>query len=347
MDAGEKLRIIPSCVCASSYAGSRLRWTLAGAALFALQLFARAVEARPGNIDLTWNAPIGCPDREQVLTSIRELMGDSVAASDVAVRIDVARIDARLVLRLALKAEGSSAERTMESTDCDELARGAALVVAFAAGTEPPKRPSSAPAPSVPAKSEAAAWHHASAAASPAREGAGQAATAVPRRRTLVWSASFGLDSGTFPRTSIGGALGARVDLRPFSGGFEALVLLPQDIDTRTGGGRFWAAALALRPCASLHYARLRLLPCLVADMEMMVAEGRGLTFRQEGVVWFPRFGAGAELGYVFTPKFSVVTGAWVLGAPSRPTFVIDGTVPIHSPGTWTVRWQTGLEFAL
>jgi hypothetical protein len=141
--------------------------------------------------------------------------------------------------------------------------------------------------------------------------------------------------------------LAARFDAPPFSGGFEALVLLPQDIDTTTGGGRFWAAALALRPCASLHYARLRVLPCLVADMEMMVAEGRGVAFRQEGVVWFPRFGAGGELGYVITPKLTLVTGAWVLGAPSRPTFVIDGTVPIHSPGTWTLRWETGLEFAL
>jgi hypothetical protein len=81
--------------------------------------------------------------------------------------------------------------------------------------------------------------------------------------------------------------------------------------------------------------------------MEMMVAEGRGVAFRQEGVVWFPRFGAGGELGYVFTPKLTLVTGAWVLGAPSRPTFVIDGTVPIHRPGTWTLRWETGLEFAL
>ncbi|HET9929093.1 MAG TPA: hypothetical protein VFQ35_00315 [Polyangiaceae bacterium] len=324
-----------------------MRWALVASALSAFLLVARVAEARPGSIDLTWNAPIGCPDREQVLASIRELMGESVVASDVAVRIDVARIDARLVLRLALKTEGSSAARTMESTDCEELARGAALVIAFAAGAEPPKPPSTQAPPTPAAKVQVAAPPRAPAMRYDVRVPVQPTAPAPRRGGALAWSALFGLDSGTFPRTSLGGALAARFDVPPFSGGFEALVLLPQDIDTATGGGRFWAAALGLRPCASLSYARLRILPCAVADIEMMVAEGRGVTFREEGVVWFPRFGGGAELGYVFTPKLSVVTGAWVLGAPSRPTFVIDGTVPIHTPGIWSVRWETGLEFAL
>lgn len=328
---------------------------LVAGALLAVPSFAQAAEARRGKIDLTWNAPIGCPDREQVLDAIVELMGDA-QGSDVAVRVDVARVGAHLVLKLVLKTAAASSERTMESNNCDELARGAALVVALAAGAEPPKAVESE-APSSDASRTSASSAPEVVAPTPATASdAARTTTATPSAGTpdvaaerghLVWGALFGVDAGSFPQPTVGGALAARYDVAHFSAGFETLVLLPQDISTSVGGGRFWGAALALRPCLRWRFSRLRLHPCAVADLEMMVAEGRGVTFREQSVASFFRFGAGAELGYALTRRVSALTAAWVLAAPARPTFVVDGTIPIHSPGIFSARWEAGLEFRL
>jgi hypothetical protein len=338
-------------VCSSSVAGSRFGWALAACAFFGIASFADSVAARPGKIDLTWNAPIGCPDRESVLHAIVELMGDAGQASDVSVRADVGRVGAHLVLKLVLKTAASSSERTMEASDCEELARGAALVVALAAGAEPPSQAINEPKPNDAPAADAAPPAPATqvAATSPPqldeleRDRAGQRSA----DRSFRAAALFGLDAGSFPHPALGAAIAARYELSRFSAGIETLFLLPQDASTSAGGGRFWGAALALRPCLRWSFSKLTFVPCVVADLEMMVAEGRGVTFREQGIVWFPRFGAGAHLGYAVTRKLSVVTAAWVLAAPARPTFVVDGTVPIHSPGFFSGRWETGLEFAL
>ncbi|MFZ5896201.1 MAG: hypothetical protein ACOY0T_34410 [Myxococcota bacterium] len=325
---------------------------LASLALGVATLCAPAL-ARAQSIQLTWNAPIGCPDREQVLEAIRELMGGAAPSGDVSVRADVARVDSRLALKLVLNAQNGSSERSMESTNCDELARGAALVVALAAGREGASEAREAQkvapvAATEPADAATAADPHQREVLPPS-DNASSAPPARPARRTLAWSPRtlFAFDAGSLPRASVGGAVGTQVDAGWFSAGIETLLLVPQEVAITGGGGRFWSAALALRPCFRIALTRLHVLPCAVADLEMMVAEGTNVSFTQEGVVWFPRFGAGAEVGYALSRRIGLVTSAWVLAAPSRPTFVIDGTIPVHTPALITGRLTTGLSFVL
>ncbi|MGC4087791.1 MAG: hypothetical protein QM756_07820 [Polyangiaceae bacterium] len=310
-------------------------------------LWPRPAAASEGNIQLTWNAPIGCPDREQVLEAIQDSIGGNPAESLLLVRVDVARTDARLVLKLVLKTATATSERTMESTSCDELVRGVALIVALAAGPQADTPPDPEPELAVPVPTASAEARKPSVQAPPDSVSPPPSASAWSGRPRWAPGARLAFDSSSLPSPGVGAALSSRVDFSGWAAGVEASLLAPQSVTTATGGGRFWSAALALRPCLRVAWSRLVVLPCAVFDLEMMVAKGERVTFIQDGVAWFARFGGGAEVSYSLSRTVAFVMGGWALVAPARPTFVIDNTVPVHSPGWLTGRLTTGLELAL
>jgi hypothetical protein len=330
--------------------------------------------AKPFALELDWNAPEGCPSAENVLAAIHQLMGapEVQGAPTLSVRGDIERHAAALTLKLGWRTDSMQAERTMESSSCDELARAAALVVALAADPgaiqAPPADAASQPlqaAESAMATEKVAPEQAATASkAQPARvqpssfvmaQQAEQVDSSSPSdlrpdtstAARLTASAKLALDVGSLPHTAEGVALGFGWRQGPAAIQAEAALYLPQHKSVTEGSAQLWLGTFSARPCFSWSFARLRLAPCAVVELDLLVGQGEGIDFRQRGAAWFPRFGGGVGLGYPLSRQIAWITEGWLLAAPWRPTFVIQDVVPVHRPNQLAGRWTTGLELRL
>ena len=103
---------------------------------FALLMFASSLAAQGRAIELDWDAPTNCPDRNWVLRSVQARLSDSAAHSPpsaaVRARGRITQRDAGYVLDLRT----DRGERQLRAASCDELANSAALILAFAAEPE-------------------------------------------------------------------------------------------------------------------------------------------------------------------------------------------------------------------
>lgn len=355
--------------------GRRFRFGRGGSVLaWAVWLALRSPEASAAPLELEWNAPAGCPGAQQVLDAIQRLIGAQGAegAAQLSVRGDVVARGQTLVLKLVWRTGNAQAERLMESSNCDELVRAAALVVALAADPSaprdvgesseseaaseapstrplvPPRRPPRSAPKRSPVNSAPAPLSTTDAGDPTTRDSAAeeqQAGAARQARRPAV-RAQFALDAGSLPRAAEGVALSATSPLGPVLAQAELAMFIPQRKTVPEGAADLWLGALSLRPCLPWSLARLRLQPCAVAEMDLLVGQGQSVDFRQGGAAWFPRFGVGIEFGYRLSQAIAWVADAWLLAGPWRPTFVLD-EIPVHEPNLLAGRWTTGLELRL
>jgi hypothetical protein len=166
-------------------------------------------------LELTWNAPAGCPSGAEVRRQFERLakVDPSHAAPHLVADATVEQDGDKWHLRLHIVRDGAVGEREVDAVSCVSLARAAALELALAAGgsfvpdEEPPpdnvtQPPPASPPPKAPDASAAEADRAASAAAM------------VPTKRPVTWWATLDgrYASGPLP----GGALGtaAGVDAR-------------------------------------------------------------------------------------------------------------------------------------
>jgi hypothetical protein len=330
-------------------------------------------QAKPLTFELIWNAPQGCPDDAQVLAAIQRLMGttESQGAPALSVQGDIESRGETLVLKLVWRTASMQAERIMEASSCDELARAAALVVALAAdpssaetsapeAESPPREPSfglsppasTRPTPATQSRPPAAIPNSSLATypapgvvgdfSSPPSSSPSSRAPTRPTTRALL-----ALDAGSLPHIAEGAALGAGLGLGLVAFQAELALFVPQQKVVSEGAAELWLSTLSLRPCLSWSLSRLRVSPCAVLELDLLVGQGEGVEDRQAGAAWFPRFGAGAGLGYPLSKQFAWIADAWLLAGPWRPTFVLQDVVPVHEPNLLVGRWTTGLELRL
>jgi hypothetical protein len=345
----------------------KLGWGTLGAALSFLGPES-ALAAAP-SIELSWSAPAGCPDREVVLRAIRDLVGESPTPQSppefwvrgqIEAHEDVFRLD------LSWRTARDHAERAMSAKTCDELARAAALIVALAVNPERSDSATSRATVSNAEQSNAAWGSEPSSARSlderrppaplevtplvrpeqldhvepPAKERAGLLRV---RLRTQM-----AMDVGALPRTAVGLGIGAIIPLGLSALQTEALMFAPQSKSIPSGGGgEFWLAAFAARPCLPIERGRVRVMPCLTAELALINGEGEGLDFRDGGAAWFLRFGLGGDVAYALSKQMGLVLGAWLLATPFRPDFFVDETESVHRPASLGLRSTLGLELGL
>lgn len=331
-------------------------------------------KAKPQTLELIWNAPEGCPDDAHVLAAIQRLMGttESQGAAPLSVQGDIESRGETLVLKLVWRTASMQAERNMESSSCDELARAAALVVALAADpssaevTAPeqesaPREQSFAPGvpasarstPAIPSRALPAAIPDTPLVASPPPEVPGDFSSAPSARSSsrsrarATTRALLALDTGSLPRTAEGAAVGAGLGLGLLVFQAELALFMPQQKVVSEGAAALWLSTLSVRPCLDWSLSRLRVSPCAALELDLLVGQGEAVDDRQVGAAWFPRFGGGAELGYPLSKQFAWIADAWLLAGPWRPTFVLQDVVPVHQPNLLVGRWTTGLELRL
>jgi hypothetical protein len=93
----------------------------------------QATLAGGAKVDLVWEAPQMCPDRDAVLASLRNLLGGREV--DVQAQARIEANDGGYVLRMHTQSRDGDGSRTMRADDCAVLGEAAAIVLALTADT--------------------------------------------------------------------------------------------------------------------------------------------------------------------------------------------------------------------
>ena len=271
-------------------------------------------------MQLTWNAPQGCPDRARARADLEDALG-ATRVKRAVVRVTILEAPpGQWTAELWMYGAAGGGERAVRGTSCEQVGRAAVLIVALALETlaEP-----AAPAP----------------------------ARAPEPGISLAVGARAVLDFGSLPQPDGALALGLALNLGRLRLETEASGWLPRSIErgpVAGSGGSFRLYTGGLRGCFELLGPRsgsFALGPC--ASLEAGVTRGSGTGVSHplhSGVFW----GAGL-VG--LSLHYAALSPLWVgllaeLGAPFfRPTWQIDdfGTVfrtaPVLGRLSLGARW--------
>lgn len=284
-------------------------------------------------VELSWDAPEGCPQQPEVLEQVRVLVGAAGEISQPS-RLRVSGIiepfDERYRLTLLIERKAMHGTRVIESDDCQSLGKAAAVVVGLlvrrqksgdelsesdisgkaetpkpTVGAQPTVKPPLRTAPQASSISRVSPW------------------------RAVIRGPSVNVDSWTLPRPSAGVSVGAGVayyDWKAFvSGGLwmaqtkASSGLQPYLADFRRMSFEVWA-------CRGWRLSAFELAPCALAALDDMKASasggGRVPTARRG--TW-PSAGGGISAYWHFHRNIAFVatgSGRIMLG---RPEFVVEG----------------------
>lgn len=258
-------------------------------------------------IALTWEAPLGCPDRAAVLARM------PAAHRSISVR---ARSERGANGRWSLHLELEGGVRDLEADTCAELADAAALMVALALD-------GAAPAPP------------------PAR-----IAPPPPERVRLGARILSGVDLGTMPAAALTVSLGFTLRYARWRGEVAlAWVASQQAVSSDGVGGAFDAGRVALRGCGVPLMGRVELRGCLGVDVGWISGVGVGVAAPQGGTAPWVAARVGAEAAWRALPWLAAVVQVDGVAVVERPTFARRDGAALHAPGPVGALLQVGAEF--
>lgn len=323
----------------------------------------------PHEINLSWDAPAGCPSAAEVEARYRSLLsgppvGDGTLVADAKIRQETPGL---WVLRLTTSYAGASHTRVLEASACVELADGVAMVFAVAlepglsdaseysvpdptpAATPEPQPPplvprtrpgratrerTPAPAPLPPVRDTPAEPHKRSSIAAPtpfARLTLGAERGALPGVAALP-ALSLGL---LWPRAQLEADISW---LAPRS--FDAPV---DDTDEETFGIQSQSVQGAVRGCYVLQDGALRIPVCFGWEAGRTFARSQGLL--QDTTLRGPWLAAGARAALSYRwRRVGVYAAGEVLRSLVTTRLRVVQT-PLFTPSALSVRGIVGLEF--
>ena len=355
----------------------RARRTAVGlAALAASLVTAPNVRAE---LDLRWDAPPGCPSRDEIHDRIRALAGSSLdRATGLSAEGQIARADGRFFLTLLVRDGPDVRKRVIASDSCSTLAGAAAVTLAFLLGIDvaPPELSGEGERGAAPARDGAPApgeRNRENAGKEPRAQGkeSGQrsdqrseqspavAATAVtpaPSAPTRPWAVVLRgpvvvADVGLLPRTAVG--VGLAVGMR--YGSWRALVAgqlsTGQTVSVSEQGGAPIGAELQrmtgqVAICHGWRSRRFELAPCVALALEYVAARGTGEGVSpQSGRAVWPAPSVGAVAHWYAIESLALFAGASGYLELSRPHLVIDGVGEIAQLGRVAASASAGVEW--
>lgn len=316
---------------------------MASAPLFATLL---GIAAPQPGYGLEWDAPPGCPGADDVRRAIDRSLGPGVVSdgkTDARIRIISIESGYRMDLILAGPSAG---ERTLEASDCRDLADAAALIVAIAVDPNvltrspaPRVQPTSNAVPAPAETSPGPAPEDAPTGSEVEPDGAppssadptGSAAPQAERRRAqlslrLAAGAGFALVPGVTGALELGVGLAGRawrVDL-----GLNYWIPKRADAGSDAdAGGRFQIAAASLRGCGVPQAGPVRFPLCAGLDVGTMIGRGTGqdVAARTAAQPWVA-VRAGPAVRWRVIPRLTLWLGGDVLVPLVRPRFHTDAT---------------------
>lgn len=294
---------------------------------------------------LGWTAPPECPPLAAVEARIAQRRDAAVDGLPERFDITVVREADRYVATIDARAPTASiAVRTLTAERCDELAEGVALVIARllavhrAVHRAVPTEPAAALEPTAPTVRVATVD---SPSAEPRRE-APRARGTVPR-----WGGGAQLAGragvGAVPEFNLGTELGAWVRRDRGFIGVSASAWRHSIQEIGPGG----AVAVGLTSTAVRAGRVMQRLPGRVfATLEVgtLAGEGMAVTAARTGRARWLAAGAGATAIWPLSARTRVVGTVEVLGALTRPRFVLEDGTELYRPASLVGRFTLGLE---
>ncbi len=315
--------------------GRKLRKLGALAPLLVAAFSPLAAIAQTPLSDLSWEAPVTCPPKEEVLQQLSELRaGVRNAAVRVSVKVDEEAPYFRLRLRTELA--GHSGERQLVGKNCADVTQAAIAVLIFLFDAEGGRHDAREHAPSGRPPPE----RQGSSPSSPTRQ-------LPPERPKLFLASGFGLGQGLLPGTAL--AFEARAGLRWPTWSGQLLGQVWPERTAQAGalpsaGAEFSLFVAGLLFCPELRGAMLSGRVCAGMQADWTRGTGFGvdnpgsvLAFSMAGV-----FGTGLSL-----PIGRGLALGWTLEGviPTvRPRYVLDNVGAIFRRPAVGGRTALGLE---
>ena len=274
----------------------------------------RASEA--GAFTFSWQAPAGCPSRDEVSAEIARLLGGSIRVAqggDIKARAVVAH-GQTWALTIETELAGRPGRRSIEAASCQDLADATALIIALMIDPEAVAAHATQPRPMAP----------------PPPAQAAPALQKKPRTMQYLVGIHAAGSQGTLPSVDVGlgGGIGLagrlwRVELRGTYGlrrDQKAMAPAPPG-----AYGQFNFTAAALAGCFNLGREGLAFGPC--ADAELGVVSAKGVNVSQSlpaDTTWLA-LGGGVYAAVSLGHHLSLPLHLDVLAPLRRSEFVFKG----------------------
>jgi hypothetical protein len=297
-------------------------------------------------LDLSWQAPPGCPQESAVREQLRALVPSAMLENGrLKAEGTITRIDKRYRLRLVLHLGDISGERSIDSDSCSDLAGAAAVALGLLlqSATQTTDKPGTAAGTSTPGTNDS---HDSSSANAPPSATAPPTSTSTatdpdtnpstnpptdgtPRSWRVFIAPQLAVDLGPMPKPSVGVAVTAGLSVQQWR--LIASFAFPQHQElllagASGAGAKLQHVAAEVWFCRAWRSDSLELAPCLLLGWERLQATGNGpgVEAWSEQASWVS--GGVAAVGRWYVADwfaFAASVGAKVEGA--RPTISIEG----------------------
>ncbi|MBN1612707.1 MAG: hypothetical protein JW940_39150 [Polyangiaceae bacterium] len=292
---------------------------------------------------LTWDAPAQCPQQAAVEERMAELtasLAGKLKPSRLRAEGRIESIGERYRLTLVIHDGSAVGTRVIESDSCEDLGGAAAVTLGLLVRVEqtsnarlsdstlggvaeqPPRKPASTkprPRPESPAQPIVDQGHE------PTSRSQWDWLLRVPR---------IGIDVGVFPRPSYGAGLALGLGHQGWRVLLGGTLWLPQSIPVPGFPGfsvETNRASLDLEGRRSWQVGRFEVGPCLIANLDGVVARGSGpgVVSRSRQVVWLS-LGLGLGGAWRLQEHTSVTLNVGGRFSTSRPHLVIHSLPEVH-----------------
>jgi len=297
-------------------------------------------------LDLSWQAPPGCPQESAVRERLRALVPSAMLESGrLKAEGTITRVDKRFRLKLVLHLGDLSGERSIDSDSCSDLAGAAVVALGLLLQSAAPStadKPGATPGATT-AGEETSAGEDGTTATPATKPDAPPQATdpatdpdpieASPPRPPRSWrvfvAPQLEADLGPLPKPSLGVAFAAGLSAQEWR--FMGSFAFPRHQQLRLAGSsgagadlQHWEVEAWI--CRAFRSETLELAPCVLVGWESLKASGNGpgVEARSQRTSWLAAGAAAVGRWYVADWfAFAASVGAKVEGA--RPTISIEG----------------------
>ncbi len=336
-------------------------WRFGGVVLAVSACAGSALAASP-HLELSWTGPPSCAEKAPVEAEVERLLARAPAGGPT-LHVD-ARVEPRGPDRYHLVLETSEGEnrfrRELDAASCEELTKPAALVIALAIDPEATARVLAETVPEskdVPAPVDAPPQPVARPEVSPAPPPAvapDQGVARPPPANPRVWSPyvrpAVVFDSSVLPAPSTGPGVGIGIASSAWRfelGAFYLPARFAEVGPSITKGGDISLTAGTLSSCFVPIREPLELGPCLGMEAGVLHGEGVGVSAPAEDDVPWLAARAGGRVAFAFGRNFAASLRADALARVGRGEFVVENLGRVHSPGSFGLRLEAGLELGL
>lgn len=306
---------------------------------------------------LSWDAPADCGSEEDLLETVRRLLGDpaELPEHDWSFHLTVRTTSQGWHLTAEATSESEASTRELDSATCPALLDAGAIMIALWIDPEAVIGTESHPAA---VTQESVAVQASPVAAVEGEGGSGLSRPphveppppAVPS--TLDYAVLVGVTGilDVEGRPGAGGRAGLAVRDATLSGELDVVWLPPMDVSLRdhpASGATVELLGAHLSGCVAPFATGARLEGCVDVELGALSGRGFGVDHARQRLAPWLALGAGVRLTLPLSARWLVQLGASALVPAHRPTFTVDGAGAVYRPAWASARLEAGLGWRI